>query len=419
MSIEREIDLSSVYWVVWERGKRILTVTFVVMIVSFIATLFMTKRYGAMAEVEVRPSRVGERAMQYWVTPVEVYARYIEGDDTLKAIIDDPELGLSKKPYEISQVDQLASRISVSKYKETSVIRVYAEMETPEMAAKVANSLVQKGIAKNIAFLIEEASRTAQLLDETLADRMAANNSREQLYLRTQKEYEVEVLQKYLDNLYSQWQLRLSERENLIVSTQELAVRVAGLEKAVQNQPEKLVLARTLSEDAVLFEMVRSATPELKGSQLPNLSLTIESPNQEHYTLLAEKDRLNAQLVADQAKLAQIEKMLPDLEQKVREVQDQIYERQIEVARLKAEYDRSYEIFGGIDKELGWAFTTIFSERYEMIPITKALAKDTVARPNRPAVVVLSGSMAFLAALAYFLLKDLYGIAQKKESASV
>jgi uncharacterized coiled-coil protein SlyX len=211
----------------------------------------------------------------------------------------------------------------------------------------------------------------------------------------------------------------LSERENLIVSTQELAVRVAGLEKAVQNQPEKLVLARTLSEDAVLFEMVRSATPELKGSQLPNLSLTIESPNQEHYTLLAEKDRLNAQLVADQAKLAQIEKMLPDLEQKVREVQDQIYERQIEVARLKAEYDRSYEIFGGIDKELGWAFTTIFSERYEMIPITKALAKDTVARPNRPAVVVLSGSMAFLAALAYFLLKDLYGIAQKKESASV
>ncbi|HPA46636.1 MAG TPA: Wzz/FepE/Etk N-terminal domain-containing protein [bacterium] len=416
MNVEREIDLASVYRVVWERGKRILIVTFVVMVFSYLATLSMTKRYGAMAEVEVRPSHVGEHAMQNWPIPIEAQARYIEGDDTLKAVID--ELKLAEEPFEIKKVDQLASRISVSKYKETSIIRVYAEMETSEMAAKVANKLAQKGIEKNLAFLVQEASRTAQLLDETLSARMIANASRETNYLLAQKQYELEKLQKYLDNLYSQWQLRMSERENLLISDRELTARVASLEEAIQHQPEKIYLTRALSEEAVLLEMIRSATPDVKGSRLPDLSLTIESPNPEHYALVAEKDRLEAQLKGDQAKLAQIEATLPGLENQVRETQNKFYDANMEVARLKAEYDRSYEIFGGIDKELGWAFTTIFSERYEMIQVNQALAKDAVASPNRPAVVVLSGSLAFLMALAYFLLKDLYGIAQKKESVS-
>nr|HPO08667.1 hypothetical protein [bacterium] len=237
-------------------------------------------------------------------------------------------------------------------------------------------------------------------------------------YLLAQKQYELEKLQKYLDNLYSQWQLRMSERENLLISDRELTARVASLEEAIQHQPEKIYLTRALSEEAVLLEMIRSATPDVKGSRLPDLSLTIESPNPEHYALVAEKDRLEAQLKGDQAKLAQIEATLPGLENQVRETQNKFYDANMEVARLKAEYDRSYEIFGGIDKELGWAFTTIFSERYEMIQVNQALAKDAVASPNRPAVVVLSGSLAFLMALAYFLLKDLYGIAQKKESVS-
>ncbi|MFH1741758.1 MAG: Wzz/FepE/Etk N-terminal domain-containing protein [bacterium] len=417
MTVDRQIDLASVYRVVWERGKRILVVTFAVMIVSYIATLFMTKRYGAMTEVEIKPSRVGERAMERWITAIEVFGRYAEGDDAVLHVIE--EFDLDREPYNIRTVNQMASRIGVSRFKETSVIRIYAEMETPQMAADVAEGLAKYMIDKNLDLLGKEVETTINLLDESLSARIANNASRETEYLKAQSKYAVEIQQKYLDNLYSRWQKLMSERENLVVSTRELSVRVASLVQAVTHQPEKFELNRTLSEDLVLLEAIRTANPSLKGVDLSNLSLTIESPNPEHYTLLSEKDRLQAQMEGDRAKLNLTESLIPELKSEIDGVQNEIYESQLEVARFKAEYDRSYEIFGGIDKEYGWTFTTVFSERYDISIINHAIPKDAVVRPNRPAAVVLSGSFAFLLALAYFLLKDLYGIAQQRGGTAV
>ncbi len=416
MSVDREINLASVYRVIWERGKRILFVTLLAMVVAYVTTLFMTKRYGAMAELEVKPSRVGERAMDHWITPIEVFERYIVGDDSLKTVIE--EFALDGEPFNIGTVNQLASRINVSKYRETTMIRIYAEMETPEMAAKVANELAKIGIEKNINLLREEVQTTADLLDDALSDRIKDNASREQAYLKAQKAYMVEVIQKKLDNVFSRWQKLLSERENLVVSTKELETRVASLTDALSHQPEKLKLDRTLSEDLVLLETLRGASKKLEGMDLTNIALTIESPNQEHYTLLSEKDRLNAQLQGDRAKLDLIETMIPELKEEIDELQNRLYEAQLDVARMKAEYDRSYEIFGGIDKEHGWASPTVFSERYDIALVNQAIPKERAVRPNRLAILLLSGSLAFLLALVYFLLKDLYGIAQRSGQAS-
>ncbi len=416
MSLEREINLASVYRVIWERGKRILMVTFTVIVIAYITTLFMTKRYGAMAELEVKPSRVGERAMDHWITPMEVFERYIVGDDSLKIVLDN--YNLDRNPFNIHRVNQLASRINVSRYRETTIIRIYAEMETPEMAATVANELARIGIEKNIDLLRDEVNTTADLLDDALSTRITDNASREDAYLKAQKEYTVEVIQKKLDNLFSRWQKLMSERENLVLSTKELETRVASLNEAVSHQPEKFELSRTLSEDLVLLEALRGTSSEAEGTDLANMSLTIESPNQEHYTLLSEKDRLEAQLHGDRVKLELTEALIPEVKQEIDELQNRLYEAQLEVARLKAEYDRSYEIFGGIDKEYGWASPTIFSERYDIALVNRAIPKIRPVRPNRLAILSLSGSFAFLLTLAYFLLKDLYGIAQQSDAMS-
>jgi capsular polysaccharide biosynthesis protein len=414
MTVEREINLASVYHVVWERGKRILLVTFLLMGLSYVTTLFMTERYEAHAELEVKPSRIGENVMRGWITPFEVYGRYI-GDETLLNIMND--LGLRGEPFNIRKVDQFAARITVSRFRETSVLFVYTEMETPEMAARVANTLADHIIKKNLDLLAKEAHTSVNLIDQSLSARITDNASREVAYQEAQERYRIEIQQKYLDNLISRWQTRMSERENLIMSTRELATRLASLEEAVSHQPQKLELKRTLSEDLVLLEAIREAAPDQKGPDLANLSLIIESPNQEHYTLLSLKDQMRAQLEGDLAKLALTETLIPDLKREIDQVQGQIYMGQLEVARMKAEYDRSYEIFGGIDKEYGWTPITIFSERYDINIISPAVPKDKVVTPNRPAIVVLSGSLAFLIALAYFLLRDLYGLAQRRDIA--
>lgn len=418
MTVEREINLASVYRVVWDRGKRILMVTVATMIVAFLITLVMTKRYGATAEVEIKPSRIGERAMAHWVTPVEVYARYIEGDDTWQGLID--ELDLDRKPFNIRKPKKLVDRVDISKYKETSVIQVYAEMETPEMAATLANTLAQRMIDKNLQFLAEEAETTAELLERSLSARLTKDASLEFAYLTAKKEYAIDVWQKHLENLISRWQTLISQQENLTISTLELAKRLSSLDEALTHQPEKFELKRTLSEDLVLLEAIRNANPDQTGADLANLSVTIESINQQHYALLSQKDLLQAQLDGDTAKLTLIESLIPQLKTEIDEIQDQIYVGQLEVTRLKAEYDRSYEIFGGIDKQYGWTPTTVFSERYDIAIINPAIAppKDRIARPNRPAIVVLSGSLAFLLTLVYFLLRDLYGIARWRETAA-
>ncbi len=408
---DREINLGAVVQVIWDRSRKIFGLAFAAAALAFAASQLLPDRYGAWAQLHVKPSYIGTRSMaREKLVSVETYEHFITGEPQLLKVLEKfPQL--KDAPYNMEKAKDLATRVSVDRVGETPIIQIYVELrEDPQLAADVCNALAEQAVKLNDDLELEEAQRSTNKFINILSDRHETTRDLRQKYLELQKTHKMEILVKEIGQKLSTMELRRAEKSNLEISQLELGARIQSLQAALSEMIPTVPLQNSLIENPVLMESLREKNPNASAAGILKATVTSEAVNDAYLQLTAQLKGLKAQLDGDRAKYDKIVEELPLLEQEIKELEQKRIEWEMEEDVARSEWILSLEIQSGIDKEEGWAEATVSSNRVVLQVLNAAVADDEAESPKRLVIAGVAGTMTFLLALAYFILRDLHNL---------
>lgn len=413
---EREISLSAVIDVVWERGKRILFFTVVSMFLGMLATLLIPNRYASTATILMSKSKLGEQTMQNPAIPLDTYVDMMTTDDLMMEMIN--KYQLDESPFNLRYPDDMRGRLLVFQVQNSSHLKIQVALEDAQLAADVVNDLATKAIQKNQYLMEQEKIISQQRISEEIQllkkNVTQTQNNYQEIVLENNKQ----VLIKELDTNQTILATLRQELSTLDNSIAEQKVKVEYYkdlfyDPLFERHPdfeEKITLFRSIFSDNLSLEMVKQATSELDLDSLTEKGIVDEVVNQGYLDVLKEYTSLQVSLPGLIAKRIDAASKIAALETKVEEQNDRFHEIDIEETEAKANWDRALEVYAGIEKNLGWAGTNIYSERQDLILVGEAVPIEKKIYPRRSLMIALVGLVAFLLALMYFLLSDLYGL---------
>lgn len=417
MSVEKEINLASIVEVMWNRAKGILLFTFATMILAMIATLLLHNRYTATAKLLMNKSKLGEHTMQNPAIPMNTYLEMSLDDTLLKNLLKTYKL--TEPPYNFKYRRDLLERIDVVLLQDTSLLEIVVQLEVAQTSADVANAVAQDLINKSTGIMHMESD----LSSLSISDEVHRISD------------EVEVKRQNYENVLIKNKLQLvrNELDTRISMLAKERQEIANIESAIaQLESKALIMAEVLSSteftkiiitnnnvlrDSLIEATVRSEIGDIDIEQLSKISFENENLNMEYLAMKREYETLRADLAGQRSMLEDKEDRVIALEKETGELQQRLSEMDLQEMVAKADFDRALEILGGIDKQEGWAGTSVVTERQDLFRVVEAIPPDKKSYPQRTLMVGIVGSIAFLLSFMYYLLRDLYGLLKEEKLA--
>lgn len=407
---EREINLLSILFVIWERGKRIAMYTLICMVVVSIATLFIKDRFRAEATLFINLSKIGERTMQFPTVTNTTYTKLFYREGMLKEVID--EFQLNKPPYNLKYPKDLHGRVMVDTQKEISLISLVVELENPQMAANVTNKIADKASEMVQKIQELESKSSTSKLGLSLNPISTQLNSFRDNYLSTLKKNKKNVLNSEFNSNVSIISLYRQQKSDLDATVLELEKRSGLFSKILSatDYTEKIEVLRKVVYDPYISKITQEQISAADLEKLNQLSIREEMINDGWNKLKMEYQKLQVDLPAMIAKRNFLTEQIKIMEQTLNKQSEKLAEIDVEEMVAKANFDRTLEVYGGIDKQIGWAPTTIASEREDLYVLEHAIPNVKKVYPRRSLMVGLAGMLSFILSFMYYLISDLYGL---------
>lgn len=408
--VEREIQLGSIFQVVWKRGRNIAMVALTVMVLTALLSLLIHNRYRSEVDLVMTKSKIGERAMMYPAIPMKTYEGLLSSDALLKAVIN--ENGLDKSPFNLEYPRDLKDRMRVRYEEGTARIQVSVELEDPEKAAAVANDVAKKAVKLNRDIILAETKNSRELIDDQLKPIQLQTEIYRQNYEQALVDNKKQLLANKLDTDNTNLAVLRQQKETLFHSLVEQREKLKQYElvfSATDFTPQ-IDITRTLSSDTVMQGAVKKEKGDLDVNDLGSITFVEQSINEVYQTMRQEYLSLKVNLPGLEAKYESTTSRIAELEQLVNEEQEKLSRMEVSEAEIKRKLDQSLEVLAGIEKNYEWAGTTVASERQDLDIAYPAIPDDKKVYPRRSLIVVLAGMIAFLIMFAYYLVSDLYGL---------
>ncbi|MBZ0258802.1 hypothetical protein K8I31_22250 [bacterium] len=411
MSVDHEIQLSSILEVIWRRGRMMMLVSLICMALAAAFSYTIQNRYRAEVDLIMMKSKIGERSMMFPGFSMDTYTELIVPDAVLQQVID--KFNLDEAPFHLGKINALAGRIHIENEQGSARIQLSVELEDPEMAAKVANEIANLAITLNKDVISTEQNNSRDLIKQQISPIY----DQAQQYLKTYREMIIEnklpLLQQKLDTNNTILATLRQQRDTLIHSLRELEIRNKRFDdifSATDAPKELLKLRRSIFEDSAMLEQLKKESPNLTPDEKFNFGYTEESGNVVYQILMTEYLKLKVDLPALKGKLESIESEIQRLESVVNEQQERFFRLNVEETEAKRYWDQSLEVLAGIEKNMDWAGTTVASERQDLKIAYPAIADHQKVYPRRSLIVLVSGLIALMLMFVYYLMKDLYGL---------
>ncbi|MGI6456749.1 MAG: hypothetical protein ACOX5R_14170 [bacterium] len=408
---EREININAIFQVLYDRGKKILIYTFAAMLLGAIASLFIHNRYGATATMYINVSKIGTHMIGKSQFDFETYQNMIPDKSTLRELMR--MYRLDEEPFNLKHTKDLEKRIEIDSFDENAQLyTIYVELEDATTAARVANDLADEVIRVTEKIRNVEAESSVEMLEDNLnkvVDRVAAarNVYVEKLTsnLKPLLIAEITTKQTLLAN-------KRQEVDDLKTSILENETRMPLYEEALFHGDLKkiITLKRSVVDDPVILEEIRDASGQVDLESIKDIDLYIEQLDSTYIMLESEYTKAKIDLAALKKRLEETEKEIKTLEQQLAEQQRELFIMETDEMIAKADFDRQLEVMSGVDKQVGWAGTTVTTERLDVINLYPAIPDGKKVYPRRSLMVALVGIVAFLMSLMYFIMTDIYGL---------
>lgn len=415
MSIEKEINLASIVEVMWNRAKGIIIFTFATMVLAMLATLTLQNRYTATAKLLMNKSKLGEHTMQNPAIQMNTYLEIAMDDALLQSLIETYKF--DEPPYSFEYRKDLKSRIEVEILDDTSLIEIVVQLEDAQTAADVANAVAQDLIDKSTGIMQYESTTSSDRIAQEVTRMSIEVERKRQTYETILTKNKLQLVRNELDTRISMLAKERQEIANIESTIVQLESKATVMEEVMSSTDfTKLVITKNnILRDRVIEKTVESELEDINLEQLSTIVFENENVNTAYLDMKREFETLRADLAGQRAMLEDKKVRVIALEKHTDELQQRLSEMDLQEMVAKADFDRSLEILSGIDKQEGWAGTSVVTERQDLFRVIDAIAPDTKSYPQRSLMVGIVGSIAFLLSFMYYLLRDLYGLVKEEK----
>src|SRR5690606_17612906 len=133
------------------------------------------------------------------------------------------------------------------------------------------------------------------------------------------------------------------------------------------------------------------ASGQVDLESIKDIDLYIEQLDSTYIMLESEYTKAKIDLAALKKRLEETEKEIKTLEQQLAEQQRELFIMETDEMIAKADFDRQLEVMSGVDKQVGWAGTTVTTERLDVINLYPAIPDGKKVYPRRSLMVALVG----------------------------
>lgn len=360
-------------------------------VIAFTATSLRRPVFDATAVVRIAESKTGD---QVEVVRPENFRPLLENRTIASELIR--EFGITTDPAwtflsgstPAAPDTFLASHVNVEQVTGTNLLRVHVRLGDAERAARVANELVQRGVALNRHISQQEVidardyiktqfDDAAKRLETLKADLLALKQTSQVDALKADTKGALDVRTKLLE-----LQTEI-EYERAFLATSEADLKTSE---------QLLTTRRMIDRNPALMEAARE---QGGGGSVLGLQLSEQQVN-DAYSALQE------QVAESRAKLAGLERQrhmlivdkrldaakLPSL--------SQLYDSELAIARLQAEYDMALKVYADLSTRHEDARIRVGSRGAQLQLVDPAVAPSSRVSPRVAATTQLGGVLGLL-----------------------
>lgn len=376
-----DIDLRGYVQLFWKHKVAIAGTALVFAALAAIVGLTTRRTYEAEAVLAINPSKIGATQAATPTTTAS-YRPILESHNLAATIIR--EFGLDSRGYSASTF--FGSVVTIDEVKNATVFILRAQLDDPNLAARVVNRTVELAVEESRRLNQDEALRSRDDIKTQLDDARTRMDRAAEAVLTFKNSSQIELLRKDVDS-------RLQERGDLLtllVQIEAEKAKLAAAERELANRPRLDTVKRSIDSDPALMESARrrvAGSDNVLGLQIEDQSINVtyqelDSEIADAKTTLAGLERRKQQLV-DVRKLN-----APQLAELTH-----LYNAESELSRLQMEADVARKVYEQVATAYQTARLQVASRSAELQLIEPALP------PDRP----LSRHIGRNAGIAFFV----------------
>jgi capsular exopolysaccharide synthesis family protein len=419
---EEEFGLQQYLDIIRQRRWTILYTVVAVVVAGAVATALMTPIYQAQAKLLVRASAPQVSAVNTENPLVDLLAMaQPESIDTqIEVLESQPFL---KEVYAAAHVPEgkRRPRIRVNNVKDTNVIDVTVEGPDPEMAARVANTMLKQYLDRTTVLSLQEITRAREFVQGEAKKASSALQSAEDALLefrrdnrvaeltaeqqnRTQQLVDLETKAREVENnivrvqaqmRQVQAQLRQQPRERVVYTSQEnprVNALKAKLAEATVERDMLLKQYRPGSSKVRLVEATMASLQKQLESEPLEERIPLHAPNERHQQLAERLDGYQTELEGLEAQRAQL---VPELDQQ-RGRLNQLGPWEVRLAQLQRDRDMAEKSYLNLAGKLQDLQIRENARRSTARIIERAAPPGAPIRPRKATNIALSLALGIL-----------------------
>lgn len=320
-------DLREQLLSLWRARVPILVLAIVLAGAGAILSLLGTRQYEATATLSVTPSKAGDPAGPNPALALS-FVPLIGSHTVAQQVVN--ELNLDDAPYRLTPSRLLDEVVTVRAVPDSTLVRVVARIDNPELAARVAARFAELGIEHARHVTEGEVDSVTKELADMVEQANARATEAEKAYDDYRRTAQLELIKKEVETL-------LDQRADLMKVTVELEAERARLAKAEQEREARsptTTLRQSIVEDTAMTEAARSQSDSTRALLGMQMNREVSNPVFEE---------IDAEVADARAKVASLERARERLLQatglKGEELTrlSQLYEREATLERLDLE----------------------------------------------------------------------------------
>ena len=390
------IELMDYLRVIWKMKYMIIIGTLVCVILAGAASFLLPEIYQASVTFMVSEPKMAEvsnlRTAPYFIKyPIKTYEGIIKNRSLIAKIIEKFKLDVA--PYEMT-LDDLNENIIVESSSDSKLIILKVEFPDPDLAQQIANELALLAINLNKTLTEKEAVDSRDLIKSQLEGARLKLDQAERALLDFQRTSQIESLKKELEIQFAQkrtLEIALADTE---IALAENKARLQKIEEQFKTQYTTLKPVSNMIEDLAhqqsLATLSRADIKELLGFNVER-----ESQNPIYFHLENQLVDIASSICSLFAQKAYLEASLKENAIKLKRLQDELAQKEIELTRLTRERDLAQDIHTIIIR-YDEARIQVVSDIPALKIIEHATLPQKAIKPKKKLITGIAGMAGFL-----------------------
>ena len=393
---DNSIELIDYRRVIWKWKWMIIIGTIVCMVIAGSVSFLLPKIYQASVTFMVSEPKMAEvsnlRTAPYFIKyPIKTYEGIIKNRSLIAKIIEKFKLDLA--PYEVT-LDDLNKNIIVESSSDSNIISLKVKSPDSKLAQQIANELALLAINLNKTLTEKETVDSRDLIKSQLEEARLKLDQAERALLDFKRTAQIESLKKELEIQLAQKRNLETALINIELDLEENKARLQKIEEQFKTQEKTFKLVSNLVEyPAYQQSLAILSKADIKHLLYLNMEKEVQNPLFFHLeSQLADAISFIGGLLA---KKAYLEASLKENAIELRKLQDELAQKEMELARLTRERDLAQEIHNIIIR-YDEARIQVASRSPEIKIIDYPTLPQNAIKPKKKLIMEIAGIAGFL-----------------------